>query len=169
MISVAIDFQGVDKARPFVEQAGATFPTVIDAENQLGLLFGFKAIPNAIFVDEVGIIRYTQFSGFDIRQPQYRQLTEGFATSPDLTALAAETRAGSGFESDAASNHFRRGLAYYRSGDTQAALHEWRAGAALEPDNWIFRKQVWAIEHPERFYAGDVDFDWQKEQIAQDR
>ncbi len=40
---------------------------------------------------------------------------------------------------------------------------------ALVPENRIVRKQIWAIENPERFYEGMVDFDWQKEQIAAGR
>lgn len=32
----------------------------------------------------------------------------------------------------------------------------------LDQDNWIIRKQIWALEHPEKFYKGKVDYDWQK-------
>ena len=48
-------------------------------------------------------------------------------------------------------------------------LDAWREAVAIEPENWIIRKQIWAIEHPERFYAGEVDFDWQAAQIAEGR
>ena len=37
----------------------------------------------------------------------------------------------------------------------------------LEPDNYIIRKQIWAVQNPDRFYSGDVDYAWQKEQMAQ--
>ena len=36
----------------------------------------------------------------------------------------------------------------------------------LNPNNYLIRKQIWAVEHPERFYKGDVDYSWQKEQMA---
>jgi hypothetical protein len=169
VLSVAIDFQGPELPRPYVEQANATFPTVLDAQNDLGELFGFKAIPNAIFVDETGVIRYTKYGGFDIRKPEFRQLVERFAASPDVQELQQQAEDAAGFESDEAHEHYKRGLALYSQGEVQTALAEWRAGVTLEPDNWIIRKQIWAIEHPERFYAGDVDFDWQREQIAQNR
>ena len=120
-------------------------------------------------MDESGIIRYTKFGGFDIRKPEHRQLAERFAASADLTMLEAQAEDASGFESDQALALFRQGLERYRAGDAQAALSAWHQGVALEPDNWIIRKQVWAIENPERFYACDVDFDWQREQIAQAR
>jgi hypothetical protein len=169
VVSVAMDFQGVEKVRPYVEQARATYPTLVDADNRLGLLFGFKAVPNAVFVDEAGIIRYTKFGGFDIRKAEHRQLVEQFAASPDVSALAQAAEQANGFESDEALAHFHRGLAAFQAGDAQTALEEWRLGVALEPDNWIIRKQVWAIENPERFYSGEVDFTWQREQIAQNR
>ena len=49
----------------------------------------------------------------------------------------------------------------------QRPLFWWKKGRDLEPDNWVVRKQIWAVEHPERFYDGDVDSAWQKEQIQQ--
>ncbi|NJN80855.1 MAG: thioredoxin family protein [Caldilineaceae bacterium] len=166
-MSVAVDFQGAAKARPYVEQAKATFTTVVDADNVLGELFGFKAIPNGVFVDEAGVIRYTRFGGFDIRSAEYAELATRFAQSPDLDAIQQAAEAAGGIESDEALAEFQRGLAAYREGDVEKALVAWRDAVALEPDNWIIRKQIWAIEHPEKFYAGEVDFGWQREQIAQ--
>ena len=32
----------------------------------------------------------------------------------------------------------------------------------------MIRKQIWAVEHPERFYPA-IDWDWQKEQLARER
>ena len=78
---------------------------------------------------------------------------------------AAETELSEGHSR--AIDLFRDGLKLYRQGDLDAAVVEWRRGVELEPDNWVIRKQIWAVQHPDRFYAADVDFDWQKEQIAQ--
>jgi hypothetical protein len=169
LLAVAIDFQGAAKPRPYVEQARAAYPNVVDAENKLSLIFGFKVVPNGILVDEAGIIRYTKFGGFDIRKPELRQLVEGFVRSPNLAELEKEAEQASGFKSRETLNQFRQGLALYQQGHIEAALAAWREGVALEPDNWLIRKQIWAIENPERFYQGDVDFDWQKAQIAENR
>lgn len=166
---MAIDVQGAVKARPYVEQAQATYANAVDANNQLSETFGFKAVPNAVFVDEAGIVRYIKFGSFDIRKAEYRQLAEGFVQSPNLAQFDQQADSPGGFESAEALEHFRKGLKLYRRGDTPAALAEWRRGVSLEPDNWIIRKQIWAIENPERFYQGDVDFDWQKIQISQNR
>jgi hypothetical protein len=41
----------------------------------------------------------------------------------------------------------------------------WREGVAIEPDNFNIRKQIWAIEHPDKFYDDKVDYAWQREQM----
>jgi len=58
---------GEDAVRIWTERAGLTFPTLLDPDNRLGALFGFKAIPNGILIDREGVIRYTKFGGFGVR------------------------------------------------------------------------------------------------------
>ena len=171
ILSVAVDLQGADKARPFHDAAGAQFTTVVDETNSLAELFGFKAVPNGMLVDEEGRLAYKRFSGFDIRKPDAIEAVKMF--------LAHESPASGGLVSDAAGpapaskdglkvasmEHFRRGLALLKAGDRNGAVEVWREGIAAEPDNWLMRKQLWALEHPEKFYAGAVDFAWQKTQI----
>ncbi|MDX1664240.1 MAG: tetratricopeptide repeat protein [Candidatus Promineifilaceae bacterium] len=152
-----------------MERAGATFTNLVDTENRLGDAFGFQAVPNAVFVDEAGIVRYTKFGGFDIRKSQHRELAERFVGSSELAELQSAAEAAAGEVDEAVRTHFQEGLALYRQGQVEAALAKWRKVVELVPDNWIIRKQIWAIENPERFYAGDVDFDWQREQIAASR
>ena len=169
MLSVAVDAQGPARVAPYVQKAGATFPTAIDPENALAAVFGFKVVPNAVFLDAAGIIRYMKFGGFDIRQPQYRELAERFVTGQDMALLAAQAEEPDRFRIPQALVHFRRGLDLYRQGKVAEALREWRQGIRLEPDNYIIRKQIWAVEHPERFYRGEIDFAWQREQLARGR
>ncbi len=54
-----------------------------------------------------------------------------------------------------------------RQGRKKQALVELRKALELDKGNWIIRKQIWAIEHPDKFYDGKVDYDWQKNQIEQ--
>ena len=58
-----------------------------------------------------------------------------------------------------------KGRRLYERGLIDEALAEWRTAVAIDPGNFNIRKQVWAIENPERFYADRVDFDWQQEQL----
>ena len=61
--------------------------------------------------------------------------------------------------------HYREGLALYQQGKTDEAVAAWRRGVAVQPDNYVIRKQIWAVENPDRFYEGQVDYAWQKEQL----
>lgn len=168
LLSVAMDAQGPAKPLPYVQRAKTTFPTVVDVENELGKAFNFKAIPNGIFVDEQGVVRYTKFGGFEIRKPEDAQRAEEWAKGKADAELAvmSQAEAAKGMKHPEALEFYDRGLVLYRQGRVQEAVALWRKVIAIEPDNFIVRKQVWAVEHPEKFYDGAVDFAWQREQMA---
>jgi hypothetical protein len=44
----------------------------------------------------------------------------------------------------------------------------WREALRADPDNFVIRKQIWAVEHPERFYPS-IDWAWQRDQLARER
>ena len=167
ILSVAMDAQGADVARPYVEKAGATFTTVVDAENLLGQLYGFKAIPNGYLIDEAGIVRHRVRGGFDIRRPKTAEVVRQWAAGQHIDQPGRGEDPGPRHAE--ANELFRQGMGLYRNGKIEPAMALWREGVELEPDNYIIRKQVWAIENPEKFYDGDVDFDWQSTQMEQGR
>jgi hypothetical protein len=35
---------------------------------------------------------------------------------------------------------------------------------ALDPENKVIPKQIWALRHPEKFYSGAIDKAWQSQQ-----
>ena len=82
LLGVAVDAQGPERPRHYVQKAGVTFPVVVDQENALARLFNYKVVPNGIFVDENGVIRYTKFGGFEIRKPEFARLAEAWAGGP---------------------------------------------------------------------------------------
>jgi peroxiredoxin len=62
---------------------------------------------------------------------------------------------------------FGRGVVYSREKKTDQALECWRKAHGLDPGNWVIRKQIWAVEHPEHFYP-TIDYAWQREQIRRE-
>ncbi len=158
--------QGADRARPYVEKASATYATVVDEANALGQLYGFKAIPNLFLIEADGTVAFKELGTFNVREPAKRAIvdrwvetgtTDDRGNSEDIDGSHALANA-----------HFLFGQQFYKRGLTREALAEWRKGVALEPDNYNIRKQIWAIENPDRFYDGKVDYDWQDEQLAKD-
>ena len=164
-----MDAQGAGRARPYVEAAGARFKTVVDAQNQLGELYGFKAIPNGFLIDGDGVVRYKRLGGFDVRRPETREVVEQWATGVEPDAQGEQARAATAPTDAQAVSLFKEGLELYRTGEVERAMALWRQGLELAPDNYIIRKQIWAVENPERFYEGDVGYAWQREQREKGR
>ncbi len=52
-------------------------------------------------------------------------------------------------------------------GEREKALAALKKAWALEPDNWVIRKQIWAVEHPEKFYPA-INTEWQREEIKKE-
>ncbi|MDQ6674222.1 MAG: tetratricopeptide repeat protein [Chloroflexota bacterium] len=211
-LSVAVDVDP-ERARPYASDK--PFPTVVDSAGQLGRLFDFDVVPNGLFVDEQGIVRFIHIGGFDIRRPEVSpqmdallesDYSSGAHASAALTlrqepldvellrvelagdplnaglhfALGetllregrlaeAETSLARAAELDPSdwSARFGLGTALYQQGHTTDALASWRAALVLDPPNFTVRKQIWMVEHPEKFYP-TIDFDWQKGQLERE-
>ena len=207
-LSVAVDVEP-ERARAYAEPVAGTFPTVADPAGVLGRVFDFDVVPNGIFVDAEGVIRFVHIGGFDVRRPemasqvdallstdfarddmprlvqqeplQVELLRTEIAAHPDdaglqfalgdallnegraadaepLFARAVELNAGDW------SAAFGLGTALYQQGNVEGALRFWKTARQLDPPNFTVRKQIWMVEHPERFYP-TIDLEWQKEQL----
>jgi hypothetical protein len=67
----------------------------------------------------------------------------------------------------AALQGFADGVAAHQRGDTAEALALWREALAADPENFLIRSQIWALEHPERFWPA-VDREWQEQQLMRE-
>jgi len=170
VVSVSVDAQGASKVRPYIELARATYITLLDELNSLGSLFNFMAVPNCILIDERGVVEYMRYGGFDIRKGSFnkivrdwgkRSLMEDYSIEDDNEKFKSNRKT-------KADQYFRRGVDLYKQGLVNAALDQWKKGCSIDPTNWVIRKQIWAVEHPEKFYEGSVDYYWQQEQVDKD-
>jgi tetratricopeptide (TPR) repeat protein len=207
-LSVAVDVNP-ERARVYAEPFAGIFPTVVDSAGVLGRVFDFDVVPNGIFVDAEGVIRFIHIGGFDVRRPEMAAqvdallstdfgrepaprlvhqdrlevelLRSEIAVHPDDAslhfalgdALLTEGRPGEAeplfaraVELNAGdwSAAFGLGTALYQQGNLAGALRWWKVARQLDPPNFTVRKQIWMVEHPERFYP-TIDLDWQKEQL----
>ena len=166
LLTVAVDAQGPDMPRPYMEKAGATFPCVVDSTNTLSRLMGFKAVPNGLLVDAKGDIVYQKFGGFDIRKPEFRALLDAWLTTGEIGGAESSDRAQLGGD---VLRLFDEGLALLQTGDVDGARAKWRAASDIDPHNYVIHKQLWYIENPEKFDGENVDMAWQKQQLANGR
>ncbi len=58
---------------------------------------------------------------------------------------------------------FGMGVALLHQGHKADAVNSWRTALKRAPDNYVIRKQIWVVEHPEKFYPV-IDWDWQRQQ-----
>ncbi len=163
-----MDAQGAEKARPWYEKANAEFVRLVDAENRIGELYNLKAIPLGFLVDETGRLVWGPGSS----NPDSTRLTDGireWIREGDNASIVKN--AGTleikelTLEEQEAVARFKLGVVLYDQGKKDDALAEWRKALKLDPQNWIIHKQIWAVENPDKFYDGDVDFGWQQEML----
>lgn len=198
-----MDVQGAELARPYVEIAKAEYANLVDAENILGHLIGFKAVPNTILIDEAGryqgmvspdeakawaaaersdapssSIQASSSANGAGRIRALEALSDWLPRDADVQADLAESYQAAGRAEAAeaayrralmlgasdAPTHFRYGRLLLSLGRKDEGVASLRRALAVDPGNYVIRKQIWALENPGRFYDGGIDWDWQKEQ-----
>lgn len=162
MIAVAQDVQGEEKVRPVVAERGVTFPVLIDRASELGRLLGFRVVPSGFFVDADGILRYRHTDDFDIGDPRVRVNLDRFLRGDEVEVADEEQKM-----TPWALELFAKGAELYAKGRTEDAVTIWRQALEVDPDNFVIRSQIWAVEHPEHFYPA-VDREWQKLQLLKE-
>lgn len=175
-LSVAADVGGVETARPWPAEAGATFTTVVDADNTLGRLLDYKIIPNGIFLDENGAL-VGKWIGFSVDQPECLQAVDAFRAGrlepferypQGPSGAAIEAALLSPTERELYDTRVRLAAELLAAGKREQAAVELQKALLMDPDNFVLRKQVWRLRYPERFDP-EIDFAWQKERLALDR
>ena len=97
-------------------------------------------------------------------------LAQALERAGDYAAALAECEAAARSRPADATIPFTHGLVLLRQGRTNDALSKFTAARDLDSGNWRIRKQIWALEHPEKFYGTNgIDWGWQKEQIAREK
>ena len=169
---IAQDAQGAEVAKPWVEKAGGTYRALLDQHNVIGKAYNLKFVPVGIFVDEDGrlarAVGSVNIGDATFREELAEWVTKGSIPKAwvgadkqiQLRELTSEE-----LEADA---RFQLAIVLLENGKKEDAIAELKRAFSLDPVNWLIRKQLWAIETPEAFYAGDVDYGWQKQQMAKE-
>jgi hypothetical protein len=153
-----------------VEAAGVTFPTIVDEHGALSRLFDFKVVPNGVLLDEEGIVRWAKFGGFSIENPDDVAVVERFLTGeePGPSPEADPPYTLGPLERELVATKLHLGRVLLDGGWRDEAVVAWREALRWDPQNFTIRKQIWAAEHPEKFFP-TIDFAWQQEQLAAER
>lgn len=162
MVAVAQDVQGEEHVRPIVDGLDVSFPVLVDRASVLGRGLGFRVVPSGFFVDAEGAVRYRHTEDFDVADPRVRWNLERFLAGEPTEPPCEDARM-----DPAALERFAEGASLYAGGSVGEALAVWREALALDPDNFVIRSQIWAVEHPEHFWPA-VDREWQELQLLRE-
>jgi len=162
LLAAAQDVQGEMRVRPVIEEAGVRFPVLVDSSSELGRLLGFRVVPTGFFIDAGGVVRYRHANDFDVADPRVRWNLERFLAGEETESPGEDARM-----DPAALELFAEGVSMYAAGRAAEAVVVWRRALEQDPDNFIIRSQIWAIEQSEHFYPR-VDRAWQELQLLKE-
>jgi hypothetical protein len=151
LTAVAVSLDGdAESARPWLDEAELSFPSVVDTEHRIAEWFGIVNVPSAVWFDERGDMvrpptiapgddRFREFSGVDsaIHHEALRRWVVDGQLDTELMARWAQPLAP---DSASARAHRRIGAWLHRSGDEHAARAHFERAAALAPDDWTIRR-----------------------------
>lgn len=169
---IAMDAQGAEVAKPWVEKANASYRALLDHHNDLGKQLNLKYVPAGLVLDESGRLA-RPLAHMNIDNEDFRRELESWAETGKIPSGWIKAEQPPAMEEmtpdeQEANSRFELAITLLERDKKDEAIAELKRAFRLDPENWLIRKQLWALEHPERFYDGDVDFAWQKEQLARE-
>ncbi len=150
-ISVALD-RSAEDARPFVERAKPTHPSLIDSEHRVAELYHIVNVPTIIWIDEAGKIcrphdaqfgtdTFTQFHGK--HSAPYLEMIRAWARNGEGVLTPDEVRRHQPIPTpDTQLARALRALAFHlhKQGRDEAAERHFRRAGELAPNDWTIRR-----------------------------
>ncbi len=125
----------------------------------LGAALGYRAIPVGVFVEAGGRVVDIRVP-FSVHDPDDMSNLAAFALGSSRPPAPPEVR-----PTPDAERLFASGATLLARGDRVGALRKWRQAVRADPANFVIRKQIWAVEHPDKFYPA-IGKVWQAEVLA---
>jgi peroxiredoxin len=157
VMTVALD-KSPEDARPFIEAAQPTHPSLIDSEHRVADLFGMINVPTAVWIDADGTIARPSDVAFG--DDTFKELTN-FESGPYLDEVRAWVRDGAmpfdreearrrlllpNADEQLARAEFALAWHLHKAGRTEAALRHFERAGALSPDDWTIRRAAMPIQ-----------------------
>ena len=168
IISVAQDTGGAKDAGPWIEKSGAEYTVLIDAKHLVTKLYQMVNVPTAVWIDERGRIvrpnevayvdnRYKSLHGLDAASylDGIRDWVEKGERSPFALGEEELKKRLAAQKPDRAMADAEFALAeyLYRTGRGTDAIPHYKEAQRLDPENWNYKRQAWALSDAERDYG----------------
>ena len=150
VITVAVD--RADDARPWIEKATPTHPSLIDEEHHLGELYNMVNVPTVVWIDEEGRIARPNDVAFTtekggryaaVSTHEQMDLLRGWVREelpPKPASVLHGQVAPMSTDSQLARAHFGLGWWLHQAGTEDAAERHFRIGGDLAPDDFMIRR-----------------------------
>jgi hypothetical protein len=168
VVAVAEESRGAEHARPWIEQAKATYSCLIDVEHRVAALYGMVNVPQCVWIDETGrIVRPAETAGSSDHFRRMDLTTRTLAPEDQAARLAARAAyldavhdwvltGRHALASDVARARlptitsamaeaeawFRLGLWLRRAGRADEAASAFATASRLHPDSWNMWRQA---------------------------
>lgn len=150
-VTVALD-KTPDDARPFIEKARPTHPSLIDTEHRVAHLYGMINVPTVVFIDEAG--RIARPSAMEYGTDTFKQF-HGRESAPFLAAVREWVRTGQSdvppeqvaartvpptADEELARAEFSLAWHLHQRGRVEAAERHFVRAGELSPNDWTIRR-----------------------------
>ncbi|MCW5968612.1 MAG: TlpA family protein disulfide reductase [Blastocatellales bacterium] len=171
IISIAQDTGGIKDAGPWIAAAKPDYTVLVDTQHLVTRLYDMVNVPTAVWINEQGrIVRANEVAYVDdrykgmhgISAPEYLDAIRDWTKKGDRSEFAlSETEVKARLapqNPDWARAAAEFGLAehLYRAGKQEASIRHYKEAQRLNPENWNYKRQAWALSDAERDY--DTNF-----------
>ncbi len=150
-ITVALD-DSAESARPYVEKAAPTHPSLIDSEHVVAHRYGMINVPTMVWIDEEGKI--VRPNSPEYGTDMFIQFNGGRESGPFLDAVRAWVKTGEVRTDKMVPSHMPPPTAYeelaraewalawflHQRGARDAAARHFDRAGELSPDDWTIRR-----------------------------
>lgn len=168
IVSVAQDTGGVKDAGPWIEAAKPEYTVLIDTQHLVTQLYNMVNVPTAVWIDEKGrIVRPNEAAYVDDRYKsmhkldaaEYLDAIRDWVANGDKSVFAlSESELKDRLKPQnpdwaLATAEFGLGEYLYHQGLQAASIRHYKEAQRLNPDNWNYKRQAWALSDAEREYG----------------
>ena len=168
IISIAQDTGGAKDAAPWITAANPEYTALIDDKHLVTQLYNMVNVPTAVWINEKGMIvrpnevayvdnRYKAMHGIDAG-PYLDAIRDWVANGDRSAFVMSEQEVKERLKPpspERATADAEFGLAEYlhKNGNGEDAIAHFKEAQRLDPDNWNYKRQAWALSDAEKKYG----------------
>ena len=168
IVSVAQDTGGVKDAGKWIEAAKPEYTVLIDTKHLVTRLYNMVNVPTAVWINEKGrIVRPNEVAYVDNRftamhrieaAPYLEAIRDWVAKGEKSIYAMSEDELKKQIEEQKpewalAAAEFALAEHLYHKGQSAASIRHYKQAQQLNPDNWNYKRQAWALSDAERDYG----------------